>query len=201
MIDEVRQPGDCIQLAHFHLKTINTAMATPVVPVPAPSPASGGVLREPILIPKEKIAIGVAGDVCGGGTGKEFKENLLKDGKESWNKWLHPGYLYSSWILYDFGDHVFDVAAYGLCSANDCPHRDPIAWTLQGYDAETHQWIMLHHVSRDDDLFQSRFQWHWYSLEKVKSCSKVRLMIDEVRQPGDCIQLAHFHVKTTSTVH
>jgi hypothetical protein len=113
-----------------------------------------------VLIPKEKISISVARDIGGGGTGREYKDNLLKDGKESWNKWVHPGRVAKSWILYDFGDHVFDIAAYGLCSANDCPHRDPIAWTLEGYAADKNQWTVLHKFLGNDDVFESRFQWH-----------------------------------------
>lgn len=28
-------------------------------------------------------------DICGGGTGKEYLHNLMSEGTEEWNKWVH----------------------------------------------------------------------------------------------------------------
>ena len=152
--------------------------------------------------------IDVAGDIAGGGTGREYKENLLNDGIESWNKWLHPGRITSSWIEYTFLDQmnytqeVYPIVSYGVCSANDCPHRDPIAWTLEGFDSDRNDWIELHRVTANrgsPSVFDRRFQWHWYDIDQAlaqRPCRGVRLKIDQVRRPGDCIQLSHFHVKT-----
>jgi hypothetical protein len=189
-ITEVRRARDCIQLAHFHVKAMQKANSL------AASASADKTL--PLSSLSDVISIQVAGDICGGGTGKEVKENLLKDGQEAWNKWVHPGSVHSSWIIYDFGNTTLNIFAYGLCSANDCPRRDPIQWTLEGYDSTLNQWTKLHHVPEDRNLFQSRFEWHWYTLDDAKSCSKVRLLIEKVRHAGDCLQLAHFHIKTKS---
>ena len=50
------------------------------------------------MISNGDIQLEAAGDIGGGGTGKEFVSNLLNDGTESWNKWVHPGEVSSSWV-------------------------------------------------------------------------------------------------------
>lgn len=61
--------------------------------------------------------------VEGGGTKKEFKENLLKAGEEPWNKWCNCSKNYS-WIKIEF-EKAVSFAGLGFKSANDCPERDP----------------------------------------------------------------------------
>ena len=42
----------------------------------------------PKFVPREEIVrVEASDDIEGGGTGKEFKENIVEDGEEPWNKW------------------------------------------------------------------------------------------------------------------
>jgi len=148
-----------------------------------------------VAIPSSNIVVSVAGDICGGGTGKEFKENLLNDGTEPWNKWLHYGHIGSSFIEYTFSQN-YEVSEYGLCSANDCPDRDPTAWHVEGLEAATGIWHLLHE-SNSDALFTDRWQWKWFSLREKKAVSRIRLAITGVRNMVDGIQLGHFHVRAS----
>ena len=69
---------------------------------------------------------------AGGGTGRECIENLLNTGSESWNKWFDVS-TSDIWIQADFEENsLFSITGYSLCSANDSPGRDPMAWTLLG---------------------------------------------------------------------
>lgn len=140
------------------------------------------------------ITISVAGDAAGGGTGMEFKENLLSDGTEDWNKWLHPGYVTESWILMEFSeDTTVNLSGYKVCSANDSPNRDPVAWNLQGLISG--EWTTLHSVD-DDSVFDYYTRWEWksFKLPAAFPVQAVKLEITRVRSPGDGLQLAHFHL-------
>lgn len=144
------------------------------------------------MIPKEDITMSVAGDCMGGGTGREFKENLLNDGTEDWNKWLHESE--TSWVQYDFNEGKY-VAEYTLCSANDCPSRDPVTWKFEGLEVVTDSWVTLHEVD-DENVFQSRWEWQRYQICPPQVVKAVRLMINRLRSPGNACQLGHFHVYT-----
>jgi len=61
--------------------------------------------------------------VNGGGTGGEFPINLLKQGKESWNKWYQTN-SNTSWVKIAI-DAPINVRGFGFVSANDMPQRDP----------------------------------------------------------------------------
>lgn len=142
-------------------------------------------------IDKSLIELRSAGCVNGGGTGREFLRNLHNDSCESWDKWFHPGSIRTSWVEATFtgGDQV--VYGYALCSANDAPHRDPVKWTLEGFNRETNVWEVLHSVQID---FTARWQWHAFAISNPKHVTKVKLIIDQVREVKDGVQLGHFHL-------
>jgi len=61
----------------------------------------------------------------GGGTKREFAENLLKDGEEDWNKWCAaPCAGNTSWTMLTFKNSI-NFCEIGFKSANDEPDRDP----------------------------------------------------------------------------
>lgn len=262
-----KQPGEDSRLVPY----------SPPPSLPAHSPASAGGQEDghaapiatsiTVRIPSTDIVLTAAGDIRGGGTGREFVTNLLEDGAQGWNKWCHPGYVRSSWVQADFVDpaaaassspasggagahshqrHVetqrpllrgprgqyhrggmpggaagaaasssqqqrppsksYAIASYGMCSANDCPHRDPSSWVLRGKAAASDEWIELHRVDAENDAngfcmpqFQHRWQWRWFDIPAhlaATPMSAVRLEITSVMQPGDCMQLGHWHLKT-----
>jgi hypothetical protein len=153
------------------------------------------------VVPRDRIRLSAAGDIHGGATGREHLTNLLNDGMEPWSKWVHPGYVESSWIQADF-EHPLELVGYGLCSANDCPHRDPLLWTLMGLPvgksaASDDDWVPLHFCggeSDNDGPFTSRWQWLWFTFDVPTVVIAVRLEIHAVRHPGDCCQLGHFRL-------
>ena len=104
-----------------------------------------GLLQPPSnnnkTISKSEITLSAAGDHR---TSGEVLENILNDGMENFNKWLHPN-TNSSWILQTFSSSKV-VTGYGLCSANDCPNRDPSEFGLRGLTFEN-CWIPLHSVA------------------------------------------------------
>lgn len=59
----------------------------------------------------------------GGGSHKEFPENLLRAGTEPWNKWCQV-VSNNSRVVIEFKQQV-EIIGFGFKSANDCPHRDP----------------------------------------------------------------------------
>jgi len=65
----------------------------------------------------------------GGGSLKEFPENLIDPGTEPWNKW-YATHTSSSWVLLEI-PHVIQIAGIGFRSANDMPHRDPDRATVE----------------------------------------------------------------------
>jgi hypothetical protein len=155
------------------------------------------------------LSLSAAGDIRGGGTGREFVENLLRAETEPWCKWVHgSGYVRTSYVDAEFlaGPHC--VRRYGLCSANDAEHRDPAAWRLLGRrvgggsssgTGGVSDWVPLHTVDPRGGgcPFTARWQWHWFDLpDDVASwpLTAVRLEITRVRRPGDCIQLGHWHL-------
>lgn len=70
----------------------------------------------------------------GGGTGGEFVRNLHNHSTQSWDKWYHPGQnARQSWIKGQFRDTeiiIHKLVGYAICTANDCPCRDPVEWSL-----------------------------------------------------------------------
>eukprot|EP00762_Andalucia_godoyi_P003408 ANDGO_06682.mRNA.1 hypothetical protein SPRG_03327 len=140
------------------------------------------------VIPKEHISLDAAGDIRGGGTGREFLENLLSDGQQPWNKWVHPGYVRRSWILAKF-DSPYKVAEYGLCSANDAPNRDPQSWTLWGLAPYASEWTVLHEVPHF--WFSRRWEWTRCTIAHPMVVVALRLEITSVREPRDCLQIGH----------
>eukprot|EP01041_Mallomonas_annulata_P009952 gene9952-20689_t len=163
------------------------------------SKSNSTVLNKPEYdaVPQQIIHITVAGDAMGGGTKKEFASNLTNTGTENWNKWVHPGSISCSWIHYKLSEPYF-VAQYGLQSADDCPHRDPMTWTLIGHLVTDGSWIVLHKnpsapgVSPKD--FYMRWQWLYFKFNQSYLVDEIRLEIHSVRMVRDCIQLGHFHV-------
>jgi hypothetical protein len=190
--------------------------------VAVPAHASASNSSRGLIIPKTSIRLTAAGDARGGGTGREHLHNLFNDGIEPWNKWLHPGYVAQSWVQADFLDGKHVITAYGLCSANDSPHRDPIAWRLLGKASPSDSsWRVLHEFpqptaagdgGRKASLrgvpttapvesssaplgFMARWQWLWFDVHDTEPVCAVKLEITRVRAPGDCLQLGHFHLQ------
>lgn len=149
-------------------------------------------------IPGHSIRLSAAGDAFGGGTGRELVQNLHNDGTEPWNKWFHPGYVRQSWVDAVFVDGEKTVTAYALCSANDCPDRDPVSWQLLGFDSSARTWITLHGLSEWDASvvgFQNhRWQWLTFEIDVPRKVSAIKLNITKVRSAGNGVQLGHFHL-------
>lgn len=137
------------------------------------------------------------GDVRGGGTGIEFLDNLKNSSIDPGDKWFHPDAT-SSWVQADISAPRVRITAYGLCSANDCPDRDPSFWILRGLK-EDGEWVTLHEVAKDSEesMFVSRHQWLWFPVDPAVTdipLVGVRLELLGVRAPGNGLQLAHFHL-------
>lgn len=84
----------------------------------------------------DQVSLRASADCRGGGTGREFVDNLKQTGTEGWNKWF-TGHETSAEVLVRFspnsdGSVGLYVNKYALCSANDCPERDPHSWTVEG---------------------------------------------------------------------
>jgi len=160
------------------------------------------------IVPKNCINISAAGDVRGGGTGKEYVENLLDyEGRDNWNKWLHHGNstLATSWVKLRFANSqgeaiVYNIVAYGLVSANDCPNRDPVEWDLNGETEEDGHIVRLHRVTQSDyKVFSARKQEHVFVLDEPVHVTSVTLAIKKLRQAGDGVQLCGIRLYYTKT--
>jgi len=175
----------------------------PETPEPAPESASRAPAVAPIQIPTECIALTAAGDIRGGGTGREFLENLLQTGTEPWNKWLHPNAMGDpvSWVQADFRDHSFRVTGYSMCSANDSPERDPVAWSLMGQQTRDGVWVELHSVDFSSGVggFVETSRWQWLTLDlpgPSEPVSAVRFVFEKKRRVDcDCLQLGHLQLR------
>jgi len=132
-----------------------------------PDPSSSAPAYSPKQLPSMCIALTAKGDVCGGVSGKEFLRNLISEGDEPWNKWVHLSAA-TTWIQAEFQSYPTDMCflsgesdtllplkkagsenglqlmAYGLCSASDLPGRDPGSWRLMGRRCSDNSWIELH---------------------------------------------------------
>jgi hypothetical protein len=139
-------------------------------------------------LPAGVIRLTAAGDIRGGGTGREVLANLLLDGKEPWNKWLHPG-TRCSWVLAEFTS-PWIVTSVGLCSANDFPERDPARFDVEVQLIDG-SWRRLHTQSRCP--FTHRWEWVWIDLQPTQARA-VKLVIHSNGGAGQ-IQLGHFHIR------
>ena len=198
--------GKCGDLnAHLEKCPFMTDRIEPV-PVPVTAPQASFIefapqssqLSEPI--PAARVNITASHDCRGGGTGREYVTNLLSNGTENWNKWFTDGGMSSSaWVQQQF-PVPFRIVSYTLCSANDCPRRDPTSWTLLGkpFDITTHTdspiWVVLHRVNTADFVFSRRWESRTFCLPEEQQLfySNVRLEIDSVREAGNGMQLGGF---------
>ncbi len=153
-------------------------------------------------IPQSEMRLTAAGDVRGGGTGREYLVNLHNESTQSWDKWYHSG-ARSSWIQIDFTSSQ-SISRYGLCSANDSPHRDPAVFELRGKLADCENpdeaWVTLHSVQQSP--FSERWQWVWFDVSSEAGhqlFDSLRLEIQSVRQERDGIQLGHLHLRKGAT--
>lgn len=89
-------------------------------------------------IPASSVRFEASSDVRGGGTGGEFVSNLSKEGSQDWNKW-YTGGGNSGWVVQhiDNSQTEYYITKYAFCSANDCPHRDPVSWSVRGSEFES----------------------------------------------------------------
>ena len=58
-------------------------------------------------------------------------------------QWVHPGNAATSWVRARLSQ-PYHIVGYAVCSANDCAHRDPVAWALKAKRADTGTWMVLH---------------------------------------------------------
>jgi hypothetical protein len=143
-----------VQLGHLHL------FSQPVETRPSPVEVDES---NTIRIAPEAITLTARGDCKGGGSGREFLENLHNSSTEQWDKWYDAFTPYDgSWVLAKLKSPT-PVACFGLMSANDCPHRDPASWKLTGKLAGSGKWVTLH--VQKTCPFTERFQWQWYSVD------------------------------------
>lgn len=76
--------------------------------------------------------------VNGGGTRREYPENLIKDGEEPWNKWYQVSSK-TSWVEINIPTEV-EFGAIAFKSANDVPRRDPEIADLQIWNESEGKW-------------------------------------------------------------
>lgn len=143
--------------------------------------------------PSSRISLSnvtVAGDVRGGGTGREHAANLLGDGSQEWNKWLHPDTDGTSWISVELSEPAV-IGAYTMQAANDCPDRDPADWILLGKSEEDDCYVELARVK--GATFSRRYARQTYAVFVRTRITAVRWEITKRQGPGVSghIQLAH----------
>lgn len=113
-------------------------------------------------VPPHCLQLSAAGDVRGGGTGREYLYNLHGVTYQPGDKWLDPVGCegrQSSWVIATTTEQPLHLSGYALCSANDVPDRDPIHWRLyvkicwglmgmeQTATSEEEEWVQLHEVN------------------------------------------------------
>ncbi|MEU8825060.1 SMI1/KNR4 family protein [Streptomyces sp. NPDC048636] len=112
----------------------------------------------------------------------EVAKNLL-DGSGS--KWLGDGSV-SGWLEFGCARPV-EVRHYVLVSANDCPDRDPMNWTLQGSHDGRH-WAVLD--SRTDEVFPRRHQPRGFTVSAAPGAEYRHYRLEITANAGsDCVQL------------
>ena len=81
-------------------------------------------MKEAIL-KKQDANVSCQFDVRGGGTGREYAENLILPLASDWCKWYAGGCVDGqSWTLIDMNSEI-EIDGFGFTSANDCEDRDP----------------------------------------------------------------------------
>ena len=105
----------------------------------------------------------------GGGTGKEYPDNLIKSGTECWNKW-YQGDHHKPWAMLKSKQGSWKIRGFGLKSANDCPYRDPGSVRVFAHDTSTNQWV---HISTVEELEFSEERWCLYkfALPQIQTCA------------------------------
>jgi hypothetical protein len=143
-------------------------------------------------LPRDIISFSASADSCGGGTGKEFVSNLGNTARQDWNKWMSGGPLECS-ITQRFTGGAY-LTKYALCSANDCPSRDPDSWILRGKKYDTGEWVTLHVVGCGEATFSERWQWLTFSFptERHGKFSETVLQL-RTDADADALQLGHWH--------
>ena len=77
------------------------------------------------ILKKQDVRVTCQFDVRGGGTGREFADNLMKPEANDWCKWYAGNCFESqSWVLIDMNQDI-EVDGFGFTSANDFDDRDP----------------------------------------------------------------------------
>lgn len=95
------------------------------------------------------------------------------------------------------------LCSYSLCSANDCPRRDPASFELMGRQAGQVVWEPLHAVLRCPFSEHKRWEWVTYDISSVtagRTYEAVRLDISSVRRAGDGIQLGHLQFHSSDSL-
>lgn len=146
------------------------------------------------IVDAADITLTAAGDIQGGGTGGEFLGNLLMEGTENWNKWVHP-HAVSSLVEAEFSSPRA-LFKYGIQSANDFPERDPQSFDFYGREVGSTEWVLLDSVRTCP--FSKRWEWFERSAtiqgkpndrDAPVLFTAAKLVINAPRRVGDGIQL------------
>lgn len=120
-------------------------------------------------IAPSSMSVQVSSTVYGGGTGREYPENLLEPGNHDWNKW-YTGNTGEQWIQLTLPEPKV-IKFYGLKSANDCEGRDPCTWQALG-KTEAGEWEVFHEVK--GVKFDRRFQFKYFAVNSKSKYTEVR---------------------------
>ena len=91
-------------------------------------------------------------------------------------------------------DKLSRIAGYTITSANDAPNRDPKDWELQGWDADTNKWVVIHKVIGNPAWTSFATPKLW-SFENDKWFKKYRLRVFDIN--GDAqglMQMAELQI-------
>lgn len=160
----------------------------PVDVVPTIGSANHGLI-EPS---RSLCVVEASADVLGGGTHREFKENLLAQHFSAWNKWYAvSSFPISVTLDYRRCSTPISVVGYLFATANDCPERDPRSW-----DVVDDCGRVVHHVENAKSILEdySRFKWHYFKLPTPISTTRVMFQFLNARTCANECQLSQICV-------
>jgi hypothetical protein len=110
------------------------------------------------------------------------------DIKTKWLHWLAA----TTWIQLRLPDGARKAfGGYSITSADDCPHRDPAVWSVQGSD-DGREWTTLD--TRTGERFSARHQTRSFRIRDPRAFGIYRLWIDKPLRAHDGIQISEFQL-------